>query len=321
MDPQQSADPAVQKWALAFAALRGLGSRAPEKILRPTLWIRPDTAPAQPQKGKAPEAEGRLGGSHLGGRPDVAAGFAWPRKPGSQAPLSLLAQFDLMEAQSHLDEAITKLGEGAFADLRLPKSGRLLFFYDLEDSPLGVEPGERISWRVMRDPMPPARLRRHPLPDDLVAHARLPGLAVALELGFDAPQADHRIWRDHAIKDAEGFRRQYCASAPASTIPAAPILGALGGWAQDGAAGFDQDAARMAEGFAIDERGGEADKAAQQWAEQTLLLRLFGLPVDKAGLKRDVYFFATHMDLAARRFDNVQMRSVASAIDAKLRRA
>lgn len=310
MDLQRPPDPVTQKWAYFLQALRDRGCRTPEKILRPTLWIRPDLAPAQARKGKTPEDEGRLGGSHLGGRPDVAAGFAWPRKPGSQAPLSLIAQFDLAEAQSHLIEAIAKLGEGASSELRLPKSGRLLFFYDLEDSPLGLEPAERISWRVMRDPMPPARLRRHPLPDDLLAHAQLPGIAVAFELGFEAPPADHRIWRDHAVKDAQGFLRQYYPP------PTGTILGAIGGWAQEGAATFDQDAARMAEGFAIDERGGEADRAAQQWAEQTLLLRLFGLSVDKAGLKRDLYFFATHTDLAARRFDNVQLRSIASAIDA-----
>jgi uncharacterized protein YwqG len=67
--------------------------------------------------------------SHFGGVPEVPAGFEWP--------LDFLFQIDLAE--------ISGLDTG----LDLPRSGRLLFFYDTETQPWGFRPTDRGSSSVI----------------------------------------------------------------------------------------------------------------------------------------------------------------------------
>ena len=100
-----------------------------------------------------PRASGG-GSSRLGGTPDVAAGFEWPRREG--VPLAFLAQVDLA--------AVARF---PFASA-LPPRGLLSFFYDADLQPWGFDLKDRGSWRVHFEPDPEAAARRDPpagLPD------------------------------------------------------------------------------------------------------------------------------------------------------------
>jgi uncharacterized protein YwqG len=67
--------------------------------------------------------------SHWGGAPALPVGFSWPRKDGN--PLGFLARVQLGELHAALP-----------IDW-LPRSGALLFFYDMERQPWGFDPGDR----------------------------------------------------------------------------------------------------------------------------------------------------------------------------------
>ena len=73
--------------------------------------------------------------SYLGGTPALPAGIAWPSKGGK--PLTLLASLDLASLSQTL------------ATPWLPTSGRLLFFYDIDNQPWGFDPNDRGSWAVI----------------------------------------------------------------------------------------------------------------------------------------------------------------------------
>ena len=75
------------------------------------------------------------GTSRLGGVPDLPAGFRWPSRGGRD--LAFLGQVNLAAVVALVPEA------------ELPASGLLLFFYDLEERPRGLEPADRGSCRVI----------------------------------------------------------------------------------------------------------------------------------------------------------------------------
>ena len=73
--------------------------------------------------------------SYLGGTPALPAGIAWPSKGGK--PLTLLASLDLASLSQTL------------ATPWLPTSGRLLFFYDIDNQPWGFDTDDRGRWAVI----------------------------------------------------------------------------------------------------------------------------------------------------------------------------
>ncbi len=73
--------------------------------------------------------------SYLGGTAALPAGIAWPSKAGK--PLTLLASLDLATLSRTLPLPW------------LPASGRLLFFYDVDNQPWGFDPNDRGSWAVI----------------------------------------------------------------------------------------------------------------------------------------------------------------------------
>jgi len=112
----------------------------------------------------------RVGGSRLGGEPDLPAGAEWPRKGG--APLSFVAQLQLTELAAYDVDGV------------LPADGLFSFFYDATtQTAWGFDPADRGSWEVRH--LPAGReLRRTRAPDDLEARGRLRpvGLAPRAEL-------------------------------------------------------------------------------------------------------------------------------------------
>jgi uncharacterized protein YwqG len=83
----------------------------------------------------ADEAQGRLGGSRLGGAPDTPPGFSWPTWEGED--LVFLGQISL--------EDVAAVDPG----WRLPPLGLLLFFYDTIRQPSGLDPAHRGSCEVV----------------------------------------------------------------------------------------------------------------------------------------------------------------------------
>jgi len=102
-----------ERWAVAV-----------EELLRPSLRLTVGgPAAAEP------------GGSRLGGTPDLPPGLEWPRSQGQE--LAFLGQLDLAAVSARMPEA------------ELPADGLLLFFYDVERRPSGLEPGHGASCRVV----------------------------------------------------------------------------------------------------------------------------------------------------------------------------
>ncbi|QYA08715.1 DUF1963 domain-containing protein [Agrobacterium larrymoorei] len=127
------------------------------------------------------KVDDRLGGSRIGGTPDLPSGMEWPRRPvpddvdgiaqragepfdadlrqhlGAGLPYAFVAQVDLGEA--------ARLGD--FSQL-LPDAGRLLFFYDMVAGPFdtGVQ-----SAKVIWDRSSVDALAHAPMPDSLMTAA------------------------------------------------------------------------------------------------------------------------------------------------------
>lgn len=73
--------------------------------------------------------------SFLGGTPLVRSAIEWPKRNGKS--LGFIAQLNLGE--------INKEQHIAW----LPSTGRLLFFYDVEDWPWGISPDDKDGWAVL----------------------------------------------------------------------------------------------------------------------------------------------------------------------------
>ena len=84
-----------------------------------------------------PERSAGVGGSKLGGAPDLPKDF---KLSSSDAPLDFLLQINLAEAYP-FDQTAT-----------LPKSGLLSFFYDLKEQPWGYDPKKLGGFRVQYTP-------------------------------------------------------------------------------------------------------------------------------------------------------------------------
>jgi hypothetical protein len=90
------------------------------------------------------------GTSFLGGAPSIAPD-PWPVHKGKR--LGFLAQIDLAQTQALLPMDW------------LPKSGALLFFYDLKNQPWGFDPADRGSWAVIHQPVTSRELAPQGTPD------------------------------------------------------------------------------------------------------------------------------------------------------------
>jgi len=73
--------------------------------------------------------------SKIGGSPNLEKSQSWPTWKGK--PLSFLAQLDFSEMA-----AVASVPD-------FPKTGRILFFYDQEQSTWGFDPKDEGSWRVL----------------------------------------------------------------------------------------------------------------------------------------------------------------------------
>ena len=116
--------------------------------------------------------------SYFGGVPATAAPIEWPRKDGR--PLSFLGQLDL-KSLPLVDVAPW-----------LPAKGRLLFFFDMDESPWGFEPDDKGGFIVIHD-TGEGRLNKVELPEDLEEEFRLPGLKYLKGRCYTSIPSDERM--------------------------------------------------------------------------------------------------------------------------------
>jgi uncharacterized protein YwqG len=98
-----------------------------------------------------------IGGSHIGGLPDLPNGVPWPEVDGKH--LGFLAQFNLAELHSFDKDGL------------LPSSGFLLFFYDIEQGAWGFDPKDNDHWCAIFHPGSSTDLSKATLPEDLAGRS------------------------------------------------------------------------------------------------------------------------------------------------------
>ncbi len=136
-----------------------------EQSSRPAVELRP----------LPPEGLLSLGGSRLGGCPDLPEGMEWPRHQGR--PLAFIAQVNLAEAAPH-----DPLHE-------LPPSGLLSFFYELEGGSGWGAPEHAACLRVLYAENISA-LSPRPHPESLPASQRLAAQPVQLAAALIPPDCN-----------------------------------------------------------------------------------------------------------------------------------
>lgn len=107
----------------------------------------------------ADQATMPIGGSHMGGEPDLPILESWPQMNG--APMSFVAQIRLSDAH------------GLDGGSALPADGLLSFFYDASQQTFGSDPKDRAGLSVLYTPASGiAGLARTEWPGSLAASAR-----------------------------------------------------------------------------------------------------------------------------------------------------
>ena len=130
--------------------------------------------------------------SYLGGNPYLPSYVEWPAKEGNR--LTFLASLDL--------EEIAETGAISW----LPTSGKLLFFYDVENQPWGFDPADRGGWSVVyvkeisSDGDAQGPILPHQLFVDLEKVQSLPGWERLGEFGIELDDADIDTYIDGSLE-------------------------------------------------------------------------------------------------------------------------
>lgn len=124
-----------------------------------------------------------IGASKFGGRPDLPEDFKWYYFSGwspfddciKNRPLSFLAQINCEEVKKY------------DLDNRLPETGMLYFFYDLETMTWGDSPEEQDSAKVYYYSGNISKLVRADYPEDMPEKYRLPSIKLTFESEENIP--------------------------------------------------------------------------------------------------------------------------------------
>lgn len=151
----------------ASLASMGLARIAPDvtRLLKPSIRLTAATAV---------ESSLAIGGSKLGGLPDLPKNTTWPT--GKGAPLAFIAQIRL--------DDLTRFETAQV----LPRTGILSFFYDASQQTYGADPADRGGWEVLFLAPDAALLERMPAPDGLPAAARYTPCALTFSEELTLPQ-------------------------------------------------------------------------------------------------------------------------------------
>lgn len=121
-----------------------------------------------------------LGGSRLGGRPDLPSGKSWPAWRG--VPMAFVGQINLADSAPNDKEGL------------LPHSGLLSFFCAVDGTAAGVMRSldDPSSWTVSYSDGDPATLVQLPLPPDLPERLRFPACQASFSREPTLPEASTR---------------------------------------------------------------------------------------------------------------------------------
>lgn len=125
--------------------------------------------------------------SRFGGLPPDYPGFVWPERDGR--PLSFLACFDLAEVGPALDW--------------LPRTGWLLFFYDMVEQPWGFDPEDQGGWAVIHVRDPSIVRGSASEPDGLRNVGKIRRQSLRFEEALLPPSWDHRELAELDLSDEE----------------------------------------------------------------------------------------------------------------------
>lgn len=250
-------------------------------------------------------AENALGGTRLGGKPDVPADFEWPYFEGKgfdgvkNRPLSFIAQFNLEElAQFDTDNL-------------LPKKGILAFFYELNTMTWGYDPKDKGSAAVYYFEDINA-LRTADYPEDLDKDFYLPSMKITVnsEKSYQSYE-DFILQREKLIEDWDEFESVEESLGIEEPDECSKLLG----WANPIQGNMTQGCELVSRGYYLghgwDDVTARDRQESKQWANRdwTLLLQLdcitdggFELAFGDGGR---IYFYIRRDDLAAKNFDNV----------------
>ena len=161
----------------------GLGRVANDIIRLSMPSIRMDCRRASDQ------TEVPLGGSRLGGEPDLRSGLNWPAWQGS--PMAFIGQVNLADIAPHDEEG------------HLPHSGLLSFFCAIDDTAeeLMPAPDDPFSWMVSHFDGDVAALVRLPRPSELPERLHYPACPASFSREPTLPDAESREILGLALPD------------------------------------------------------------------------------------------------------------------------
>lgn len=315
----------------ASAAIRAspLASRHDEilGLLRPTILYREHVAMTP------------IGATRMGGAPNLPPSLGWPTRPaypdaarrrsepffpsasagrgadfqaaadrrtivvGTGASLPFLAQIDLVEAS-----------ETQELDIDLPRSGRLLFFYDVRECPQGISRHDETGIRVVWDDTPVDALKRALPPEELaidgliLSEYRLVPEGTFTLPEYEAPAAASMLSREDTLAYS-GLSR----AGKADLYAASNFLGGWGdpamGWGRELACALARLDVWPAAGRPVPP--GLMESALRQQDDWCLLAEFDcgtfapGDPRAEYFMNLWLYFWIERTDLTARRFDRV----------------
>ena len=126
------------------------------------------------------EAEPPLGGSRLGGVPDLPPGMSWPE--WQDCPMAFIAQVNVAEIAAHDEQG------------HLPHAGLLSFFCAIDGTAAGVMPAldDPSSWMVSYLDGDLATLVRLPHPPDLPELLQFPACQASFSQELTLPNVESR---------------------------------------------------------------------------------------------------------------------------------
>lgn len=253
------------------------------------------------------KAESIVGGTRLGGVPDVPADFEWPTFAGAglidnavkSRPLSFMAQFNCAEL-APLDK------EGL-----LPKTGLLSFFYEMESQCWGFDPKDagcaRVFWFEDISNLAPAQV-----PEDLEEDYRFPALQIDMEAASSYPGwEDFSLGRETNSDDGDLFDEV------SESFGTDEDVSKLLGWPYVIQNNMTQECELVSRGYYLGDGWNEIPDEECRRAEETsaedwrLLFQLDGVESEEEdfdlmfGDGGMIYFYIRKEDLLARRFDRI----------------
>lgn len=259
-----------------------------------------------------------IGGSKIGGRPDLPADFVWPYYEGEDyqqvvvnRPLSFLTQINLAETTS------------CDVDQCLPKTGILSFFYEMETEKWGFDPKDRGCARVFYFPDENMLIQTE-FPEELHEDFRFPEFSLSFEARKDLPsgidftempeeEEISRRFPDETemcdIEEYDALRQEYGCALDGDWSANTKLLG-YPDVIQNSMERECEEVTRGIYNGGVHEVSQELEEEIEKNSKDWMLLYQMGV-VEKDGFELmfgdvgHIYFWIKKQDLEKRNFDNV----------------